>query len=204
LAAEDDLAFVGQLLDTYAQHAWRKDVAAEAADDRGVPQPMQVGEVDEEGWVEWRVLPSTLKYVDVEAIETEFGIEFPPIFRAYLISRFHLFHEVTSRRHDQQLFIPATPAVNPLGQLKALMNAWRPLIDAEYIPIADWGDGWGPICFDSANRAPDGDCPIVWMDHELLIPLGKEKCRQREQISLLAQPLYESSRELLVDVFGRN
>ena len=28
------------------------------------------------------------------------------------------------------------------------------------------------MCFDAFNRASDGECPVVWMDHELLIPLG--------------------------------
>jgi hypothetical protein len=40
------------------------------------------------------------------------------------------------------------------------------------------------------------------MDHETLIPLGHENCRRREILVPLVQPLYDSCREFLLDVFG--
>ena len=60
-----------------------------------------------------------------------------------------------------------TPVEKPLKPIRELMKGWQPLIAAGYIPFAEWGDGWGPMCFDSVKRSPDGDCPVVWMDHEL-------------------------------------
>lgn len=203
MTAAKDITFVGQLLDAYAVDAWRKSVASQDPKDAGVPSEMQVGLVDEEGWVEWRVLPSTLTEADVAAVEMEFGATFPPLFRAYLLARFQLFDQVKSRRHDQQIFMTDTPSRKPLKPLRELMKTWQPLIDAGYIPFAEWGDGWGPMCFDTSKRGTDGECPVVWMDHELLIPLGADKCRQRESVVRLAQPLYGSCREFLLDVFGR-
>lgn len=204
MAVAEDYAFVGRLIDEYAVDAWRRGVASKDPMDAGVPPEMQVGEINEDGWVEWRVLPSTLTEADVIAVEKEFGMTFPPLFRAYLLARFQLFDQVHSCRYDQQIFMTDTPAGKPLQPLRDLMKSWRPLIDAGYIPFAQWGDGWGPMCFDSVNRRADGECPIVWMDHELLIPLGSEKCRQRESVLPLAQPLYASCREFLMDVFGRD
>ncbi len=203
MTVADDSAFVGQLLDTYAIDAWRMGVAAEDPADAGVPPEMQVGEVNTDGWVEWGVLPSTLKDADVGALEREFGVQLPPVFRAYLLSRFQLFDQVRSRRYDQQIFMTDTPAGKPLRPLRELMKAWRPLIDAGFVPFAQWGDGWGPMCFDAIQRQADGECPVVWMDHEALVPLGPEECRRREAAAPLAQPLYDSCREFLLDVFGR-
>ena len=80
----------------------------------------------------------------------------------------------------------------------------RPLIDADYVPFAQWSDGWGPICFDHATLDAASDSPIVWMDHEALVSLNAEQCRQRACVLLLAQPLYASCREFLLDVFGRS
>jgi hypothetical protein len=205
VAVENDLAFVGQLLDTYAECACRMGVAAEDEEDEedgGVPLSMQAGEVNEDGWVEWHVLPSTLKEPDVGALEREFGVQLPPIFRAYLMSRFHLFEQVVSRRYNQQIFMTYTPALKPLSPLRDLLNAWRPLIDAGFIPFAHWGDCWGPMCFDALSRARNDDCPVIWMDHEPLISLGPESSRQRELVLPFVQPLYKSCEELLVDVFG--
>jgi hypothetical protein len=60
------------------------------------------------------------------------------------------------------------------------------------------------MCFDSLQRGPDGECPVVWMDHEELVPLGADNGRRRESVAPLARPLYGSCREFLVDVFGRD
>jgi hypothetical protein len=203
MAVADDSAFVGELLDAYAVDAWRMGVAAQDPRDAGVPPEMRVGEVNAEGWVEWRVLPSTLTEADVVAVEKEFGVRFPPLFHAYLLARFHLFDQVKSRRHNQQVFMTATPAGQPLTPLRRLLSSWQPLIGAGFVPFAQWGDGWGPMCFDSARQAADGECPIVWMDHEALIPLGSERCRARESVLPLVHPLYASCREFLMDVFDR-
>ena len=198
----EDTAYVGSLLDAYGARAWKMHVAAEDPDDAGVPPSMQVGEVNEEGWVEWRVLPSTLTEADVATVERDFGVEFPPLFRAYLLARFHLLDQAKSQRYDQQILMTDAPENRPLVPLRGLLTAWRPLIDAGYIRFAQWGDGWGPMCFDTQARAADGDCPVIWIDHERVIPLGDEAARRREVVQALAQPLYGSCREFLLDVFG--
>jgi hypothetical protein len=204
MGVAEDSEFVGQLLDAYAVDAWRMGVAAVDPKGAGVPSEMQVGPVNAEGWVAWRLLPSTLNEADVIVLENEFGVRFPPLFRAYLLARFHLFDQVRSRRYDQQIFMTDTPAGKPLRPLRSLMLSWRPLIDASFVPIAQWGDGWGPMCFDSAECGADGECPVVWMDHEALIPLGAERCRERGSVLPLAQPLYGSCKEFLLDIFGRD
>ena len=200
----EDAAYVGGLLDAYAAGAWKMQVAEEDPGDGGAPPEMWAGEVDEQGWVEWRLLPSTLTEADVSALEREFGVALPPLFRAYLLARFHLFDQAKSRRHGgQQILMTHTPAGRPLAPLRGLLAAWRPLTEAGYVPFAQWGDGWGPMCFDAEARAADGDCPVVWIDHERVVPLGEDACRRREAVRPLAQALYGSCREFLLDVFGR-
>jgi hypothetical protein len=198
----EDTAYIGSLLDAYGGSVRKMHVAARETDGGGAPPSMQVGEVNKEGWVAWRLLPSTLKESDVASIEREYGVEFPPLFRAYLLARFHLFDQVGSKRYDQQILMTDTPSNRPLAPLRKLLTAWRPLIDTGYLPFAEWGDGWGPMCFDTRLRGSDGDCPVIWLDHERIIPLGEEAARRREVIEPLAQPLYGSCREFLFDVFG--
>lgn len=150
----EDSAFIGQLLDAYAVDAWRRGVAANALEDGGVPPEMQVGEVDAEGWVEWRVLPSTLTEADVAAVEKQFGVQFPPLFRAYLLARFQLFDQVQSRRYNQQVFMTDTPAGKPLKPLRDLMSSWRPLIDAGFIPFAQWGMAGDQCALTAQSETP--------------------------------------------------
>jgi len=164
---------------------------------------MAAGPVDSDGLVEWTVIPSTLQPEDVDALEEAFGIRLPPLFRAYLLARFHLFNQVRSRRHAQVLFMSDVPACGPLEPLRKLLTSWRPLLDAGFVPFAEWGDGWGPMCFDTSHPLTDGDCPIVWMDHEQLLELGPDRCAQHESLLPLTRPLYPSFREFFDDVFAK-
>jgi hypothetical protein len=59
------------------------------------------------------------------------------------------------------------------------------------------------MCFDTRRRHQDGDCPILWLDHEEVIPLG-EKASVRANLARLEKPLYDSFAELLQDVFGHD
>ncbi|MDB5292524.1 MAG: hypothetical protein JWL69_3765 [Phycisphaerales bacterium] len=195
---------VGQLIDAYYQRADPIDrcgVASTKPSDRGVPPEMWAGPVDADGWVDWKVLPSTLTSSDVAKLESEFGVAFPPLFQAYLMARFHCFDQVDSARHDELIMLPSLSARDPFRALRDLLKAWRVLIGAELIPFAEWGDGYGPMCFDIRRRRPDGDCPILWLDHEALAPLG-QKAATRANLVRLEQPLYDSFAELLQDVFG--
>ena len=201
MAFVKDREFLCKLLDDYAVNAWRRSVACEDPQ-RGVPHAMQVGEIDDEGWVEWQMLPSTLDETDVATFEAEFDVQFPPKFRAYLTARFHLFDQVQSKRYDQQIVMSDTPLGRPLKPLRTIMTAWQPLITAGFVPFAEWGDAWGPLCFDLDQRDATGECPIVWMDHEELTPLALPQCRNRDVVLPLAKPLYGSCHEFLIDVFG--
>ena len=40
------------------------------------------------------------------------------------------------------------------------------------------------------------------MDHELLIPLGPDECRNRDSVKAYANPLFESYREFFEDTFS--
>ena len=201
MALNEDIAWVGQLLDHYSTREPLHGVASSDSRDSGVPPEMQAGQIDADGWVEWRVLPSTLKEEDVIELENRFGVQLPPLFRAYLLARFHLFDQVTSRRYDQLIFMSDIPSRRPLEPLSKLISAWRPMIAAGFIPFAEWGDSWGPMCFDTGRCSPDGDCPIVWMDHEVL-PHDEKQLGSRNKVLPLAQPLYGSCREFLLDLFG--
>jgi hypothetical protein len=197
-----DIEYVARLLDDYARGYRCFNVAAEDPEDGGVPPHMQVGAVNAQGWVEWQMLPSTLAEGDIDELEREFKVQLPPLYRAYLLARFHLFKQVHSAQHDQLILMPAIPSEQRLNPIRELMRMWQPLLDAEFVPFAQWGDGWGPMCFDTQQRRLDMDCPVVWMDHERLFTLGPEHCRMRALIVPLAQPLYASFSDFLRDVFA--
>ena len=197
----EDIQFVRSLLEAYSEGYDRMGVAAENGGS-GVPPEMFDGPINDAGWVAWRMLPSTLSNADISHLEDEFTVTLPPLFRAYLLAGFQLFDQIHSSRHDQLIFNTPVPANDPLGPLRRELTGWRSLIDASLVPFAEWGDCWGPMCFDTQQRLHDGDCPIVWLDHELLIPLGEQQCRVRESVAPHINPIFDSYADFLTDTFS--
>jgi hypothetical protein len=200
MALSDDIDYVQSTLKVYAENYHRMSVAS-VDGSGGVPPEMFDGDVDNQGWVAWKMLPSTLSLDDVVRLETEFAVEFPPLFRAYLLAGFQLFDQIHSSRYDQLIFNTDVPSNMPLEPIRSLIQAWNPLLSAGYVPFAQWGDGWGPMCFDIEKRRDDRDCPVVWIDHELLIPLGQDECRKRASVLPHVNALYDSYREFFADAF---
>lgn len=197
-----DVQFVGKRLDRFGDSRHRMGVAADHGGGPGVPSEMWAGPVEADGWVEWKLSRSTVKSGEIDALESELGIRLPPLFRAYFLSRFQLFREVHSAKHPRHsIFMPEVPSSGPLDPLRQTLRAWSALLDSGYAAFATWNDGWGPVCFDLDSQRKDGECPIVWMDHEVLIPLGDAGCRTRTKVLPYVKPLYKSFRELFEDLF---
>lgn len=164
------------------------------AKDGGVPPSMFDGEVDAEGWVKWKMLPSTLTEDDVAEIEKMLPGQFPPLYRAFLTTRFTMDIETPEIR------LPALPSDNPLGDLLMELRGWSALFPAGYVAFAEDANDSGPLCFDFNSRLVNGDCSVVVFDHEHLINLGEEACGERKNVFPYAKLVYNSFRELLEKV----
>ena len=197
---------VGRRIDTFAARAdpiQMSGVAAEPGSNRGVPSAMWDGPVDEDGWVRWKVLPSDASPAEVIALEDRFGVRFPPVWMAYLTARCHLFDPLLSPRHGRVAGVPPAPVGRALVASARLLETHDPLHRAGYVPIAGWGDGWGPVCFDATRVRDDGEAPVVWLDHEALAEVSRSgRLAERAAVEPLAQPLYGSVREMLGDLFA--
>ncbi len=165
---ESETVRIGALLDAFAipNADAMRTVACEDPEDGGAVPEMRVGNVDAEGGVGWRVLPSRLSAADVSTVEREFDLSLPLELKAYLLARTHLFDQVDSRKHGQLVLLCHTPFQAPLRPFRRALEAWRPITKAGYLPFAEWGDGWGPMCLDVGAAAAGADeAPVVWFDH---------------------------------------
>ena len=201
---DPDPAAVGDLLDAFAAAAHpmvMRSVADTDGTGDGVPRAMWDGDVDEEGWVRWTLLPGEATAGDVAGLEATSGVALPPVWRAYLRARCHLFDQVHSRAFGNLIFMTAVPAGDPLGPFTRLLAGWRGLIPAGFAPLCEYGDGWGPVCLDTTRVREDGDGPLVWFDHEILCRLPPADLSNRAAVLPHAQPLWESCRAMLWDVF---
>ena len=173
----------------YAENSYRIHVSD------AVPPAMSDGEIDSEGWVTWKVIDSSVSEADLNAIEREFGFTLPPYFAGYLRACCHLLDQVHCRSFDeQQVLMPSCPSDAPLAKLHQTLTALQPLINARYVPFAEWGDGWGPVCMDVTTSSNEtDDYPIVWFDHEEILPMGEDGC---------AQPLFPSFKAMFMEIYG--
>lgn len=138
-------------------------------EDSGVPAEMENSEPDHEGYVEWKLLPSTLTLEDVAGLENKYGIQWPSLYKAFLTVYFHLISEF--RGPEYSVLLPEQPSDKPLYEIEFLLKAWEQLLPCGYIPFASYNDGWGPICFDTMGAETGTDYPIVWIDHEDIFAL---------------------------------
>lgn len=143
-----------------------------------------------EDWVGWRPIPSTVTDADLDALERETGLAFPPLYRDFL--RYRHFVDLTEVgvRFERHLCHDWRETLR-----KAYLRSWpRELVlDVGLLPFGDesFMDA-GPVCFDTRHRIVDGDCPVVFWDHEWVgsnkeIRLMFSSCRKMfECLSLVA------------------
>lgn len=202
MLAEEATAHIAGLIDRFAASCGPfVGIASGDDEDYGAPPEMQVSPVDPAGWVEWSVRPSVVTAADLRAIEMDHRFAIPSHLQGYLRSRSHLFDQVHSREHGQLVLLTPVPTRRPLQPFARLLEGWEPLLRAGYVPFAEWGDGWGPVCIDIGEASAEvDDGPIVWFDHEVLFTLGE--VLSRGEVSPHAIPLHPSFLAFLEDVFG--
>lgn len=146
---------------------------------------------------------STLTETQIQAFESDYGIELPPLFRAYLASTYQGNMEIGTL--NDFITFPAITATNPLKALQAQLApaGWGPLLRSGYIPFAEIGDGGGPVCFDTQHKQADGDCAIIGFDSDALISLSEDEIGDRTTLETLATDLYRSFREMMIERFTK-
>jgi len=127
-----------------------------------VPEEMRVGEVDEDGWCKWKMIPSTVTESDFEIIENEWGVKFPLMLKAYFKVYFHYFEENVGRVPSKKPFYSLDNAYNPV------------LIRCGYLPFTWDSEGYFICCVDLSNMPDEDSCPICHIDHEVLFEYEEE------------------------------
>jgi len=196
----DDLNYIRDKIETWYRkvpvaflRAESKELLGYDIEDSGVPREMQGGDPDEEGYVEWKIIPSKINELEIRDLEKEYNIQFPDIYKAYLLSYCHL--GLSIKIGDRHVFLPEIPSDYPLKEIKSQLNNWRPLVNAGFIPFGEYEDGWGPVCFDAKSK--NNDYSIIWFEHEELFSNDFEECANFE---ILKRNICLGFRELIESI----
>ena len=133
-------------------------------------------------WVGWRAIPSTVTDADLAALEHETGLAFPPFYRDFLQYRHFVTLMAVGLRFKRHLCHDWRETLRA-----AYFRSWprERIVDAGLLPFgSETLMDAGPVCFDTRQRIADGDCPIVFWDHEWV---GTDK---------EVQPMFSSSRRM--------
>lgn len=140
-----------------------------------VPMDMRNGEVDEVGWIEWKIVDSTITMEEIKVIEQQYQIKFPELYKQFLMAyhyielQFKNIKQGTSYKGDCAFIeMPSLGTMDGLKEVVSLIESWHPMLLAGYLPFAIGEDSQGPVCFDLHNPTEHGDYPVVWVLHDYL------------------------------------
>ncbi len=146
-----------------------------------LPQTMWAGERNSDGWQPWHPVASTVTPSELDELETEHGLPYPPIYRRFL--EYLHFVDLAAFGLDFERHLPGEWQAT----LRDLYRAFDPerIVQVGLLPFGDerLADA-GLVCLDTRQRHADGDSPVVIWDHEW-IETDKE-----------IVPLYSSARKL--------
>ena len=115
-------------------------------------------------WLGWRPIPSTVTDADLNALERETGLTFPPLYRDFLQYQHFVSLTETGVRFEPHVCDDWKESLR-----KAYFHSGprERIIGVGLLPFGQeaYMDA-GPVCFDTRHRLRDGDCPIVFWDHE--------------------------------------
>jgi len=130
-----------------------------------LPEPMLDPSVPPSNdWVGWQPIASTVMDADLDLLERETGLAFPPLYRDFLKYRHFVDLTETGVRFERHLCHRWQETLR-----KAYFHSWprERILDVGLLPFGDEAlmDA-GPVCFDTRHRTADRDCPVVFWDHE--------------------------------------
>jgi hypothetical protein len=151
----------------------------------GVPAELRRGEWQHNDWVDWKLVPSRVTEADVTELEAQLPFRLPPLFRAFLVTYFVLDMDFG------EFCLPALPSDSPLRNVKRFLLQPR-LWSVGYASFAD-GECGDPVCFDLQAPTPDGDYPIVVINHDWIVP--HDNWKHRDRVEQHAKRVANSFRE---------
>ncbi len=124
-----------------------------------------VGETSASGWSPWQPIASTVTDEILNAIESKMGTALPPEYRTFL--KYKHFDELMPSRGVRFERHLRGEWLQRLARLHFHPSMHKHMLLKGYVPFGSeaFMDA-GYVCFDTNRRDADGDCPVVYWDHE--------------------------------------
>ena len=113
-------------------------------------------------WIAWKPIPSTVSDKELDDLESEIGLKYPPLYRQLL--KHQHFVDLSEFVLSFEQHLPG----DWRKRLNGIYNSWARdrIIDIGLLPFgSEVHMDAGLVCFDTRRREANGDCPIVLWDH---------------------------------------
>ncbi len=143
---------------------------------------------------------STISDKDIDNLQNKFNVKLPELYKDFLKSYFFDFNTllavVDNLNYFKEQYVMIIP--NNDNALRGLCEYWSMLeeefnlLSNGFVPIGDWGDGFGPLCIDThkcLNQVVYNNkrtWTMVWFDHEEFF--GGEKYEDFVDVAIPAAP----------------
>jgi hypothetical protein len=113
------------------------------------------------GWKGRKPIPSTVSEADLDQLEKEIKLAYPPPYRDFLrhMHFCELWGPIRWEPHIIHEWQAALRKIYAVDRQKMVGAGLIPFASEEYMDA-------GFVCFDTRSRLPNGDCPVVFLDHE--------------------------------------
>lgn len=160
-----------------------------------VPPEMRTGVTNGQGWFQWKLTPAPTRAEELDALEREWGLVFPPLLRTFLSTDCHFLNlpGFFSVRSD-----------DPLAVFRSTM-AEPALFQAQLVPLG-WGEdeegGDALYCLDLANMPDEERCPVLALDY-MAFSMDLDGGGDRAALLEISRPAAENLRQYAEQLFLR-
>jgi len=130
-----------------------------------VPIEMRVGEIDEDGWYNWRPITSIITKKEIEALDKELPGKLPTLFKSFLLYKHVLELDFG---WISLMGIPSDQGISAVRRWIFEKDISKECLKNGYIIFGSDGDDIGYLCFDTNKPICSNDVldyPIVLIEH---------------------------------------
>jgi hypothetical protein len=180
-----------QLIDNFVATFEKVDDLSISADLNPEASKLAVGDFEEDGFSQWRPIQVATEPSALEVLYAKLPARFPPLYERLVLS--YRWAEVDLGLL-RLLANPPGPSVAALGEEIARDQAMQEVLVLNQ--CLQFGRGpdydYDAVCFDWSRRLPDGDCPVVKIDHEEIL------CNRRFKIVAELAPSFRALMERVI------
>jgi hypothetical protein len=157
-----------ELIDTFVATFEKLDDLSTSFEIDPVAWQLALGDFDEYGFKQWRPIQVPTEESCLEALYANLPARFPPLYERLVLS--YRWAEIDLRLFRLLANPPGADLAGLGEEISRDQGMYEILIPNKCLQFGKGSDlNYDAVCFDWSRRLPDGDCPVIQIDHEEIL-----------------------------------